>query len=163
LVADMKDRKTITQFRRRTARRLRANATDAEATLWRHLRKLETEGTHFRRQVPIGPYVTDFACMAARIVIEVDGSQHGERENKARDDERSRWLESEGYRVVRFWNSDLVQNIDGVLDVVYAALYGSRDTEPRRLKHERRRDSVAGSNHPTPARSARRPSPSRGG
>jgi very-short-patch-repair endonuclease len=159
----MPKRPNIDSFRRKTARRLRMNATDAEATLWRHLRKLETEGTHFRRQVPIGPYVADFACMAARIVIEVDGSQHGEDENKARDDERTRWLESEGYRVVRFWNNDLVQNIDGVLDVIYAALYGSRDTEPRRLMHERRRDRVAGSSHPTPARSARRPSPSRGG
>jgi very-short-patch-repair endonuclease len=77
----MAGRPTIDSFRRRTARRLRANTTDAERTLWRHLRKLETEGTHFRRQVPIGPYVADFACMAARLVIEVDGSQHGEDEN----------------------------------------------------------------------------------
>jgi very-short-patch-repair endonuclease len=139
----MKDRKTITQFRRRTARRLRAGATDAEATLWRHLRKLETEGTHFRRQVPIGPYVADFACMAARLIIEVDGSQHGADDNKARDAARTRWLESEGYRVIRFWNNDLVQNIDGVLDVVYAALYGSRDAEAKRLRHERRRADLA--------------------
>jgi hypothetical protein len=101
--------------------------------------------------------------MAARLVIEVDGSQHGEHENKTRDDERTRWLESEGYRVVRFWNNDLVHNIDGVLDVIYGALYGSREADPKRLKHARRRDSGAGSRHPTPTRSARRPSPSRGG
>ena len=134
----MAGRKTIDSFRRRTARRLRVNATEAETTLWRHLRELETKGTHFRRQVPIGPYVADFACMAARLVIEVDGSQHGEHENKARDDERTRWLEAEGYRVVRFWNNDLVQNPEGVLDVIYGALYGSRDAEARPLKHERR-------------------------
>jgi len=159
----MPKRPNIDSFRRKTARRLRMNATDAETKLWRQPKQIETRGTHFRRQVPIGPYVADFACMAARIVIEVDGSQHGEHENKTRDDKRTRWLESEGYRVVRFWNNDLVRNIDGVLDVIHAALYGSRDTEPRRLKHERRRDRVAGSSHPTPARVARRPSPSRGG
>jgi very-short-patch-repair endonuclease len=135
----MKGRRTIDSFRRQAARRLRVNATDAEAKLWRRLRKLETDGTHFRRQVPIGPYVADFACMAARLVIEIDGSHHGEDENKARDDKRTRWLESEGYRVVWFWNNDLVQNIGGVLDVIYAALYGSRDTEPKPLKHARRR------------------------
>ncbi len=151
--------KAIDRFRRSTARRLRLNATNAETTLWRHLKKLGTEGTHFRRQVPLGPYVADFACMTARVVIEVDGSQHGDELNKSRDEVRTRWLESEGYRVIRFWNNDIVQNAEGVLDVIYAALYGSRDIEPRPLKHERhtRQD------HPTPARSARRPSPSRGG
>ena len=151
---------TIDAFRRKTARRLRANATNAETILWRHLKTLETDGTHFRRQVPLGPYVADFACMAARLVIEIDGSQHGDEPNQARDKMRTRWLESEGYRVIRFWNNDIARNAEGVLDVVYAALYGSRDTEPRPLKHDRlqRRDS-----HPTPARSARRPSPSRGG
>jgi very-short-patch-repair endonuclease len=77
--------------------------------------------------------------MAARLVIEIDGSQHAEDESNARDDKRTRWLESEDYRVVRFWNNDLVQNLDGVLDVIYGALYGSRDTEPKPLKHERRR------------------------
>ena len=135
----MKSGRTIDSFRRQTARRLRVNTTDAETKLWRYLRRLETKGTHFRRQVPIGPYVADFACMAARLVIEIDGSQHAEDESKARDDKRTRWLESEGYRVVRFWNNDLVQNLDGVLDVIYGALYGSRDTEPKPLKHERRR------------------------
>jgi very-short-patch-repair endonuclease len=159
----MKGRRTIDSFRRETARRLRANATNAEVRLWRQLRRLETKGTHFRRQVPIGPYVADFACMAARLVIEIDGSHHGEEDIKARDDERTRWLESEGYQVIRFWNNDIVQNPAGVLDVVYAALYGSRDAEPRALKHERRRADSANPVHPTPARFARRPSPFRGG
>ena len=149
----------IDSFRRATARRLRANTTKAETTLWRHLKTTETEGTHFRRQVPLGSYVADFACMAARLVIEIDGSQHGDGPNKARDDARTRWLESEGYRVIRFWNNDIVENAEGVLDVIYAALYGSRDIDPRPLKHKRR----ARRDHPTPARSARRPSPSRGG
>jgi very-short-patch-repair endonuclease len=145
-------------FRRATARRLRAKQTDAEMKLWRQLRRLETKGTHFRRRVPIGPYVADFACMASRIIIELDGSQHGDEEIKARDEGRTRWLESEGYRVIRFWNTDPIENLEGVLETIYAALYGSRNAEPAPLKHLRRPKD-----HPTPARFARRPSPSRGG
>jgi very-short-patch-repair endonuclease len=142
----------------RRARRLRAKATDTEILLWKRLRTIETAGTHFRRQVPIGPYVADFVCMAARVVIELDGSQHATGPHQIRDKRRTRWFESEGYRVIRFWNNDLSNNIDGVLDTVYEALYGSRDAETRPLKHKRHRR-----HHPTPARSARRPSPSRGG
>jgi len=150
---------SMMKFRRATARRLRANETGAEQSLWRELRKLETEGTHFRRQVPIGPYIADFACLASRLVIELDGSQHGTEPIKARDDARTRWLESEGYRVLRFWNNDLIENLEGVMETIYAPLYGSRDAEPMALTHVHRRKV-----HPTPARhTARRPSPSRGG
>jgi very-short-patch-repair endonuclease len=150
---------SMMKFRRAAARRLRANQTGAEQLLWRELRKLETKGSHFRRQMPIGPYVADFACMASRLVVELDGSQHGDEPTKTHDETRTRWLKSEGYRVLRFWNNDLVENLDGVMETVYAALYGSRDTGPIPLKHERRLKG-----HPTPARhSARRPSPSRGG
>ena len=148
----------MSKFRRATARRLRANQTDAEVKLWRELRKLDTPGTHFRRQVPVGPYVADFACMASRLVIELDGSQHGEEPSKAHDDARTRWLESEGYRVLRFWNSEIAENPIGVLETIHATLHGSRDSDPTPLKHLRRRKD-----HPTPARVARRPSPSRGG
>lgn len=126
------------KFRRATARRLRADQTGAEMMLWKHLRRLETDGSHFRRQVPIGSYVVDFACMASRLVIELDGSQHGEESNKQRDDIRTRWLQSEGYRVLRFWNNDITSNLDGVLETIYAALYGSRDAEASPLKHFRR-------------------------
>jgi very-short-patch-repair endonuclease len=149
---------SINKFRRATARRLRANQTGAELMLWRELRRLETKGTHFRRQVPVGPYVADFACLAARLIIELDGSQHDDELGKARDEIRTRWLESEGYRVLRFWNNDLTDNLDSVLETIYAALYGSRDTEPAPLKHERRRKD-----HPTPLAFGKRPSPSRGG
>ena len=79
----------IERFRRATARRLRAKATEAEILLWKRLRSLETEGTHFRRQVPIGPYVADFACMAARLVIELDGSQHDTDAMRRRDQIRA--------------------------------------------------------------------------
>jgi very-short-patch-repair endonuclease len=148
----------IERFRRASARRLRAKATPTEILLWKRLRRIETAGTHFRRQVPIGPYIADFACLAARLVIELDGSQHNIDANKVRDERRTRWLESEGYSVIRFWNNDLTGNMEGVLETVYAALYGSRDSETYPLKHKRSRRR-----HPTPVRFARRPSPSRGG
>ena len=148
----------IERFRRASARRLRAKATETEVLLWKRLRTIEIDGSHFRRQVPIGPYIADFVCMARRLVIELDGSQHNTDAHKVRDEQRTRWLESEGYRVIRFWNNDLTHNMDGVLETVYAALYGSRDAEPFALKHKRRPRR-----HPTPARDARRPSPSRGG
>ena len=148
----------IERFRRATARRLRAESTETESLLWRRLRTIVTAGTHFRRQVPIGPYVVDFACMAARLIIELDGSQHNTDAHRASDEQRTRWLESEGYQVIRFWNNELSSNMDGVLETVYAALYGSRDADAQPLKHRRHRRR-----HPTPARFARRPSPSRGG
>ncbi len=117
-------------------------------------------GTHFRRQVPIGPYVADFACMAARVVIEVDGSQHGLRAEASRDAERTRWLEREGYRAIRFWNNEVTENIDSVLEAIHVALYGSLDSDVLKLKHIGQPRVF---DHPTPARVARRPSPSRGG
>jgi very-short-patch-repair endonuclease len=134
----MTSRRTISSFRREKARQLRANATDPEMRLWRHLRRSPLLGSHFRRQVPIGPYVADFACMAARLIIEVDGSQHGDTAIKARDDSRTRWLEREGYRVLRFWNNELSENIKGVLEAIHAAVYGSRDSDVMTLKHKRR-------------------------
>src|SRR3972149_6986445 len=128
----------INQFKRATARRLRKHATDAEVRLWSHLKRLKTQGTHFRRQMPIGQFVVDFACPAAHLVIEVDGSQHAEAQDKIRDEKRTRWLESEGYRVLRFWNNDITLNMRGVLESIYAELYRSPEAEPRVLKHTRR-------------------------
>jgi very-short-patch-repair endonuclease len=124
--------------------------------LWRHLRKFDTEGTHFRRQVPVGPYVADFACMAARLLIEIDGSQHGIDTTKAKDNKRTQWLEAEGYRVIRFWNNDLVKNLGGVLETIYAALHGSGDIDPSRLKHRRWKRSRS-----VPAKKAQRASTKR--
>jgi very-short-patch-repair endonuclease len=101
-------KRPISDFKRKTAKALRANTTAAEDILWRHLRRLELAGSHFRRQVPIGPYVADFACLKQRLIIEVDGSQHGRDEGLHRDEVRTRWLNSEGYRVMRFWNNDVM-------------------------------------------------------
>jgi very-short-patch-repair endonuclease len=151
-------RKPIAAFKRKTAKKLRANSTDAEQKLWRSLRNLELHGSHFRRQVPIGNFVADFACLAAKLLIEVDGSQHGSAFGAERDTERTAWLEKEGYRVLRFWNNDITGNIDGVMDAIYEALYGSGDSSSK-LTHRR----VPRGDHPTPAGLARRPSPSRGG
>lgn len=95
------------------ARELRANMTDAERRLWSKLRRKQINGHRFRRQVPIGPYIVDFACLASRLLIEVDGGQHGV--DVERDIRRTAWLESQNFRVLRFWNSDVLGNIEGVL------------------------------------------------
>src|SRR5665213_531252 len=114
-------KRPISDFKRKTARTLRANTTTAEDILWRRLRRLEVRGSHFRRQVPIGPYVADFACLKERLIIEVDGSQHGNDIDSRRDEDRTRWLNSEGYRVIRFWNNDVMSKTDAVLEAVYEA------------------------------------------
>ena len=142
----MTGRKSIDGFRKSAANRMRSNATNAEAHLWKHLRHHPMIGSHFRRQVVVGPYIADFACLAARLIVEVDGSQHGELSNVLRDDARTKWFESEGYRVVRFWNNDVLANLEGVLDAIHAALNGGAESDALQLKHERRRK--LGSPHP---------------
>jgi primosomal protein N' (replication factor Y) len=104
---------------RSLARRLRSNPTEAERRLWHHLRRRQLGGFRFRRQHPIGSYITDFVCLAARLIVEVDGGQHAD---SPADIRRTAWLESRGYRVLRFWNSDVLTNTDGVLTVIRDAL-----------------------------------------
>ncbi len=118
------------------------------------------EGTHFRRQVPIGPYVADFACLAARLVVELDGAPHSREDVAERDCKRQAWLEGEGFRVLRFWNGELDGNMEGVLDTIYAALHGSPAAEPRPIVHHRR--SKPRRIHPTPALRADPPPPGEG-
>ncbi|HXW30661.1 MAG TPA: DUF559 domain-containing protein [Xanthobacteraceae bacterium] len=101
------------------ARRLRANSTKAELRLWRRLRSLTLRGQKFVRQEPIGPYIVDFVCREQRLVIEVDGSQHA---TDKRDAVRDRWLAEHRYRLLRFWNNDVMGNMDGVLEMIAAAL-----------------------------------------
>ena len=105
------------------ARRLRSNATEAEKRLWSKLRDRQLAGHKFRRQVPIGPYVVDFFCPEQKLIIEIDGGQHAV--EAALDEKRTDWLESEGYRVVRFWNNDVLGNTDGVLDAITRTLDSS--------------------------------------
>jgi len=95
------------------ARRLRADMTEVERRLWFRLRGRQLEGHRFRRQIPMGPYVLDFACMKARLVIEVDGGQHAV--SADRDDRRTAWLESQGYTVLRFWNNDVLEEPEAVM------------------------------------------------
>ncbi len=97
--------------------------TDAEIRLWWHLDRIPLEGSHFRRQAPIGPYVVDFVCHRHRLVIELDGGHHGREGQAAADLRRTHWLEGRGYRVMRFWNADVMSDIEAVLDTIYAALY----------------------------------------
>jgi very-short-patch-repair endonuclease len=105
------------------ARTLRRHATEPERRLWWHLRhRLPTEGTHFRRQVAIGPYVADFCCRGARLIVEVDGEQHGFDDERVRDERRTAFPEQRGFRVLRFSNREVMTSIDVVLDTIYAAL-----------------------------------------
>ena len=101
------------------AKRLRRNMTDAELLLWSRLRRHQLHGLMFRHQTSIGHYIVDFACLTIKLIIEVDGGQHNI--NKAADDRRTRWLEARGYRVMRFWNNEVLQNLDGVLEVIWGA------------------------------------------
>jgi very-short-patch-repair endonuclease len=102
------------------ARALRAQCTDAERHLWFELRDRRLAGAKFRRQVPLGRYVADFACARARLIVELDGGQHAEQ--VARDAARTRWLEQRGYRVLRFWNDQVLSEMDGVLAAIAEAL-----------------------------------------
>ena len=88
--------------------------TDAELKLWYHLRNRKV-GVKFRRQYPIGNYIVDFVSFEARLVVEVDGGQHAESES---DKVRDRWMESQGFKILRFWNNEVLGNIEGVLDVI---------------------------------------------
>jgi len=99
------------------ARRLRRDSTDAEMRLWLKLRDRRLAGFKFIRQYLIGPYVVDFVCRDNKLIIEVDGGQHAE---NAQDRTRDRDLAEEGFRVLRFWNTDVLSNIDGVLATILA-------------------------------------------
>ncbi len=95
------------------ARHLRKTPTDAEKAFWSRLRRQQIDGFRFRRQQPVGPYVVDFFCAQRKIIVEIDGGQHAS--HAKADAERTAWLESRGYRVVRYWNNEVLGNIDGVL------------------------------------------------
>jgi very-short-patch-repair endonuclease len=101
------------------ARELRREMTDAERRLWTHLRRHQLAGFRFRRQFPVGPYIVDFICLEAKLVIEMDGGQHLE---SASDAVRSGWLEGQGFRVLRFWNHEVLIHMDDVLTAILGAL-----------------------------------------
>jgi very-short-patch-repair endonuclease len=106
------------------ARDLRNAMTEPEVILWSRLKKLRNLGFHIRRQIPFRGYYLDFACLDRRLVIEVDGGHHADDAQAAHDAVRDRVLEREGFRVLRFWNSAVRQNLDGVMYSIMAALEG---------------------------------------
>jgi very-short-patch-repair endonuclease len=130
---------------RQFARQMRAQPTDAERVLWQRLRHdIALAGSHFRRQAVVGPFIVDFASRKAKIVIELDGGQHNWQQ--ASDSSRQRQIEAAGYRVLRFWNHDVLGNLDGVLTEIQSALtptpdpspQGGGEKKPRRPRQSRR-------------------------
>ncbi|WP_193368427.1 endonuclease domain-containing protein [Pelagibius marinus] len=109
----------------KNARQLRGNMTEAEQRLWSALRRRQLDGLRFRRQVPLGRFIVDFACYEARVVVELDGGQHAESE--AEDAMRTRWLEDRGFRVLRFWNDEVFGNLEGLLEAIRAAAAARRE------------------------------------
>ena len=102
------------------AKALRSNQTEAEQRLWYHLRAHRFMGLKFKRQKPMGRYIVDFVCMEQRLIIELDGGQHAGQ--VAYDQQRDAWLHSQGYTVLRFWNNDVMQQLEGVLEQIRLAL-----------------------------------------
>ncbi len=102
------------------ARDLRKHMTEAEKRLWYLLRRHNLLGNLFRRQAPIGHYIVDFACLKERLLIEIDGGQHADQ--IAQDAQRTAWLEQRGFRVMRFWNNEVLGNTEGVLEIIVRAL-----------------------------------------
>ena len=109
----------VATSRIKRARSLRSRMTDAEKLLWSKLRANQVVGMRFRRQEPIGPYIVDFVCREASLIVEVDGGQHAASET---DVARDRFLRNGGFRVVRFWNNDVLANVAGVLQVIAASV-----------------------------------------
>jgi very-short-patch-repair endonuclease len=109
-------------LKRKRANGLRAAATETERRLWNLLRRKQMAGLRFRRQHAIGSYIVDFYCSAAKLIVELDGGQHGEDAHVAYDEARSRWLAARGYRVIRFSNHDLLREPQVVLDGIWHAI-----------------------------------------
>jgi very-short-patch-repair endonuclease len=124
----MHDRKTA------TAKALRQRMTDTERCLWRHLRAHRFADGKFKRQQPSGPYIVDFVCFQARLVVEVDGGQH---QRSAADRERDAWLQAQGFQVVRFWDNGVLTNLPAVLQKIADHLAPSPPPRPRAALHSR--------------------------
>jgi very-short-patch-repair endonuclease len=105
-------------------RRLRRTSTDAEKLLWQKLRARQLGGAKFRRQTPIGPYIVDFVSFEHRLVVEIDGGQHNVSQGRQHDIKRTAWLEAQGFRVLRFWNNQVLTNLEGVLERTLQELDG---------------------------------------
>ena len=114
------------------ARALRHDMTEAERRVWQILRSHRMKGYKFRRQVPIGRYVADFVCHEARLIVEIDGGQHDR--SSRRETERTEFVQNEGYRILRFWNNEVLENLDGVHQKIAEEL--GRITPTQTLPHQ---------------------------
>ena len=118
------------------ARKLRQRSTDAELKLWHFLRNRQFVGHKFRRQHPLPPYIVDFVCLEEKLIVELDGGQH--LEQKAHDDKRTAFLQSMGFRVIRFWNDDVLLRTDSVLEEILRMM----TTPPLQGAHSAKRNAV---------------------
>ena len=132
------------QFKERPtlrAQQLRNNATKAERLLWRHLSRRQLEGFKFSRQMPIGPFICDFLCRERLLVVEFVGGQHAE---CARDASRTTYIEGQGYRVIRFWNNEVTENLEGVIQAIALALRSDPPPTPSRMREWKSRKAAKG-------------------
>jgi very-short-patch-repair endonuclease len=113
---------------RSKARQLRRNPTDVERLLWQRLRFWQVDGYKFRRQQPLGEYIVDFVCLQKRLIIELDGGQHAQEVNY--DAVRDAWLRGQGFIILRFWNNDVLKNIDGVMMMILSNVQGTPYLNP---------------------------------
>jgi very-short-patch-repair endonuclease len=118
---NVRDSERRDAFKTERAQEMRQQPSDAERYMWNTLRGRRL-GFRFRRQQPIGPYIVDFYCSEAKLIIEMDGSQHGRPENVAQDEVRTRWLEQQGYRLIRIWNSDFMSSQENAIEYVLHAI-----------------------------------------
>ncbi|WP_206054827.1 endonuclease domain-containing protein [Nitrosococcus wardiae] len=125
-VEPMSHRTRISSLVKQRVRELRREPSEAERQLWQHLRRRQLGGYRFRRQHPLGHYVVDFVCLEAQLVIEVDGGQHSEQQDY--DQWRTEWLTQRGFRVLRFWNHEVLSSTEAVITAIWYALHG--DTLP---------------------------------
>jgi very-short-patch-repair endonuclease len=135
-MGDEPERRVSSQLRSK-ARELRKNSTDAERILWSELRDHRLNGAGFRRQVPIKNYIADFACHAAKLVVELDGGQHFSDQSGRADAARSAVIEARGFRILRFGNHDVMTNRAGVLETIAAAVAERAPTLTLPRKRER--------------------------
>ena len=110
------------------AKNLCKDSTDAERLLWSHIRAHRLNGIKFKRQQPLGPYIVDFVCFESKLVVELDGGQHAEA--RTRDIVREDWIRSQGFHVLRFWNNEVLSNIEGVMQQITAHLSPSPPPSP---------------------------------
>ena len=126
------------------ARELRNNATDSERALWQAISARKVAGVRFNRQVPVGPFICDFLARSIGLIIEVDGRQH----SMETDALRTRYLETKGYRVLRFWNNDVLSNLEGVIAEIDRALANTPSPNPSRKREGRARSARTGGKCP---------------